>query len=77
MREDRFPAKQRRNWGYWDGVNARKKDRYPAWAKPWNHRQKHPTDKAYGQGFWSGFYGEAHPNTGIIPADAMIMRRTK
>lgn len=58
----KFLPAERRNWGYWDGKAARRRGRYPEWAKPYNYRQAHPFDKSYGAGFWAGWYGEDHPN---------------
>lgn len=70
-----FSPAIRRNWGYWDGINA--KGRYPCWAKSHIHRQKHPSDKAYGEGFWAGWYGEAHPHyPNIYPSSPEFQRRS-
>jgi len=54
----KFPDKMRFNWGYFDGVSARERGKYPSWAKSTIYRQKHPFDKAYGDGFWKGYYNE-------------------
>lgn len=56
--KDQFSPAIRRNWGYWDGKAAREKGKFPIWARSFNHRQAHPHDKAYGEGFWAGWYGE-------------------
>jgi hypothetical protein len=48
----------RENQGYWDGVAARERGRLPEWNKCSVYRCKHPFDKAYGEGFWMGWYGE-------------------
>lgn len=53
-----FTAATRHNWGYWDGVSARERGRYPEWAKSSIYRQTHPTDPNYGVGFWKGWEGE-------------------
>jgi hypothetical protein len=56
-----------RNWGYWDGVAFRKRGRYPSeWANAAVHKPLHPTNKPYGEGFWAGWYGEAHPNDASV-----------
>jgi len=60
-----FSPAERRNWGYWDGKAARERGRYPEWAECFHPRKKHPFDKQYGDGFWAGWYGEPHPNTGV------------
>lgn len=56
--ESRFPVDVRRNWGYWDGVAAKKRGRYPEWSRSWIYRGKHPFDKPYGEGFWDGWEGK-------------------
>jgi hypothetical protein len=58
----RFSTAERRNWGYWDGIHARHRGRFPEWNKVSTYRCRHPFDKPYGEGFWSGWYGEDHPN---------------
>lgn len=63
-----FSPAERRNWGYWDGRSARERNRHPEWCKSYHHRPAHPFNKPYGEGFWAGWYGEAHPNTGEVPA---------
>jgi hypothetical protein len=60
--------KARKNWGYWDGVSARKRGQHAPWV-PCGRTIDHPFDKAYGKAYWLGYYGEAHPNTGKIPAE--------
>ena len=57
---------ERRNWGYWDGVYAKERCRYPQWAKSYNYKQCHPSDKIYGEGFWIGFYDEPAPRGAIL-----------
>jgi hypothetical protein len=59
---NKFSPAERRNWGYWDGVNASNCGRYPVWAKSTNYRQRHPFDNTYGEAFWAGWYGDPHPN---------------
>lgn len=62
----KFSPAERRNWGYWDGRSARERGRLPEWSRAGTvHR--HPFDKPYGEAFWKGWYGEAHPNTGKVP----------
>lgn len=61
-----FTPATRRNWGYWDGVAARERGRMPEWAKPGVYRCAHPFDKAYGEGFWTGWYGETPPPGAVI-----------
>lgn len=70
----KFSVTERRNWGYWDGVNARKRGRYPEWAPSHTYRAKHPLDRAYGEAFWDGWEGNAHPNNpAIVPgSDAFV-----
>jgi len=68
MKQTTEPA-IRRNWGYWDGFNARQRNAWPVWAPASSHRAAHPFDRPYGEAFWSGWYGEAHPATGLPPAD--------
>ena len=53
-----FNNQTRENWGYWDGIAARKWNKHPQWAKSWQTRPAHPCDKHYGIGFWKGWYGE-------------------
>lgn len=60
----KFSAAERRNWGFWDGDSDRKTNRRPAWVNPGVYRCRHPFDQSYAAGYWAGFYGEAHPNTG-------------
>ena len=57
----RFPAAERRNWGYWDGVNARERGRLPEWSRL-HSGGHHPFDQPYGEAFWLGWDGEGHPN---------------
>lgn len=61
-----FSVDERRNWGYWDGVAARKRGRLPEWTRgrAHIHRCRHPHDRAYGEAFWAGYYGDDHPNLG-------------
>jgi hypothetical protein len=56
----------RRNWGYWDGIAARARGRYPVWAKSYIMEQRHPSDRIYGEGFWSGWYGKEPPPFAVI-----------
>jgi hypothetical protein len=56
-----WPPAIRRNWGYWDGVAARERNCFPEWSKVSVYRTPHPFDKAYGEGFWTGWYGEVAP----------------
>lgn len=58
----RFSPAERRNWGYWDGKAAHLMRRYPTWAPARSYEAPHPTDKVYGEAFWKGWRGEAHPN---------------
>jgi hypothetical protein len=58
---DSFSPAIRRNWGYWDGVSCRERGKRPMWDRPTVYKCSHPTDRAYGEGFWTGFYGEPHP----------------
>ena len=58
-----------RNGGYWDGVNARARGRYPVWAKGHIYRQTHPCNKNYGEGFWIGWYGEPAPKHALVEQD--------
>jgi hypothetical protein len=58
----KFSPAERRNWGYWDGIGARERNRRPDWDKPGVYRCAHPFDKPYGEAFWLGWYGEPHPN---------------
>ena len=51
----------RRNRGYWDGVSAKARNRWPVWTKSCLYRGKHPFDALYGEGFWTGWYGETPP----------------
>ena len=61
MTDTRTPT-ERRNAGWFDGVNARKIHRFPIWNKVSVYRCRHPFDKPYGEGFWAGWYGEAYPS---------------
>lgn len=63
-----FSPAERRNWGYWDGRAARERGKLPEWSTR-NSAGRHPFDKPYGEAFWLGWYGEAHPNTGAMPLD--------
>jgi hypothetical protein len=58
----KFSPAERRNWGYWDGFNARQRGRLPMWAR--YASAPHPFDRQYGAAYWQGWYGELHPNTG-------------
>jgi hypothetical protein len=62
MAATKFSPAERRNWGYWDGVNAHSLGRFPVWSKISVYRCRHPSDKPYGEAFWAGWYGEDHPN---------------
>lgn len=66
-----FSPAIRRNWGFWDGKAARARNAHPVWASPIQHRPKHPCDKAYGEGFWIGWYGEPAPDKYSAAALAM------
>ena len=59
---------ERRNWGYWDGRSDRERGKTALWSKG-GTIHAHPYDKPYGEAYWSGFYGEPHPNTGETPDD--------
>lgn len=59
-----------RNWGYWDGVSARERGRFPLWAKSHQYRPAHPFDRYYGEGFWIGFYNEEPPKGAIVKLTA-------
>jgi len=54
----KFDRQMSENQGYWDGVAARERGRLPQWNKSSVYRCKHPFNKAYGEGFWIGWYGE-------------------
>lgn len=56
-----WPAQIRKNWGYWDGVAARKAGRWPQWCRSWQSFDKAHFDKAYSEGFRIGWYGEPAP----------------
>ena len=57
---------ERRNWGYWDGVNDRLRHKRPEWEKGCVYRCKHPFDRSYGEAYWIGFYDEPQPNKADI-----------
>ena len=61
-----FTPAIRRNWGYWDGIAARKAGRWPAWCRPHQDFAKVHFDKAYGEGFYIGWYGLTPPPGAII-----------
>ena len=61
-----FPDEQRRNWGFWDGVNDRKIGRYAEWVRPFQTDTPHPFDAPYGEGYWLGRNGQPHPLTGEV-----------
>lgn len=61
MSERKFHPAERRNWGYWDGVADRERGRSAEWTKG-GRITRHPFDKAYGEAYWLGYYGEPHPN---------------
>jgi hypothetical protein len=63
-RKSTFTDTERRNWGFWDGRSDKAKGRCAKWARSTTiYRPPHPVSKAYGDGYWAGFDGEAHPNT--------------
>jgi hypothetical protein len=61
-----FHATERRNWGFWDGRSDSMHRRRPQWSPSWTVDRKHPSSPSYGQGYWAGYYGEKHPNTGLF-----------
>lgn len=65
-----FSPAERRNWGYWDGVSDRRRGKRAPWVLSYVYRCKHPFDRPYGEAYWAGYYGEPHPNTGEVPAEA-------
>lgn len=69
MTQSAFTPNMRRNWGWWDGINARKRNKHPLWCKPWEVRATHPSDRIYGEAFWAGWYGEPHPVNGMVPGE--------
>ncbi len=66
--KDQFSPEIRRNWGFWDGRSDAEKGRTALWmnGRCHIHRAAHPLSKPYGEGYWAGYYGEAHPNTGEV-----------
>jgi len=49
----KFCDKTRNNWGYFDGLSAKERNRFPQWAN--TQGDPHPWDKEYGKGFWRGW----------------------
>lgn len=64
--KDTRTTSERRNSGYWDGVHARERNRFPLWNKVAVYKCKHPFDKPYGEGFWTGWYGEEPPKGAVV-----------
>ncbi len=62
MAVSKFSPAERRNWGFWDGVADAERGRWPEWDRSHTYRGRHPFDKPYGEAYWAGRYGEAHPN---------------
>jgi hypothetical protein len=62
---------RRRNWGYWDGVNCHSWIHKPVWFATYKAHAGHPFDPAYGDAFLAGFMGQEHPNTGVVPPEAV------
>lgn len=63
-RDTRTPQ-ERRNAGWFDGVHARKWNRRPEWSPRSYVDARHPFDRAYGEGFWAGWYKQPYPSPEI------------
>ena len=63
-------ARERFNWGYWDGRHDQERGKFAPWCGPCQ-TSGHPFDRIYGQGYWAGRYADRSETT----SDAAWARR--